>query len=399
MSPIVTTIGNSGARGRVGIPVIAPPSGDWDFPNIGGGFIGPGPNAPSWSGKTTYTEESFASPIPVSPSAANAAGFRGFNGFGTPPFGDPRIQYVSESTPIGTKDCMRMYYRGQTETLTAAGQTTTAWPYRTDFNAFYRACVFIQGTWSGTLEFENSTDGGTTWNSVSLTARPISGSSHVTGTSTTINGLWETTATQTSNALVRVRVASLASGSVSARVGQIGGYASANFTGGTFDANQGRIYVRLLYRSSANWTDGGNTGTKGVFYSQTAGGNNNNHYVGFLPSPTVDPNVYNFGYGLQGHITTPFVEDPTPRTINIGEWCDLEMIFEANTVGSDNGIVKMWANGVEVLNRSNVRHFASNSTFPYFNALWFDPTYGGGQRPPPYEIFLDYSNVYRESAP
>lgn len=392
MRPIV---GGSRRRGRT---AGGGGGGGWSFPNVGGGLIGPGANAPSWSGKTTYTEEAFASALPVSPSAANAAGCRGFNGFGTAPFGENRIQYVSETTPIGTKNTMKMFYRGQTETLTAAGQTTTAWPYRTDFNEFYKACVLAEGTWSGTLEFENSTDGGSTWNAVTLTARPISGSSHTTGTSTTINGLWKTDATQTSNALVRVRASSLSSGSVSVRVGQLGGFASANFTGGNFNANQGRIYCRLLYRASADWTDGGNTGTKGMFYSQTTGGNNNNHYVGFLPSPTVDTTKYNFGYGLQGHITTPFVEDPTPRTISIGEWCDLEMIFEANTVGSDNGVVKMYANGVEVLNRTNVRHFQSTSTFPYFANLWFDPTYGGGEKPPPYEIFLQYSNIYRESA-
>jgi hypothetical protein len=75
------------------------------------------------------------------------------------------------------------------------------------------------------------------------------------------------------------------------------------------------------------------------------------------------------------------------------------MIFEANTVGTDNGIVRMWANGTEVLNRSNVRHFESVSVSPYFTDLWFDPTYGGGERPPPFEIFMQYSNIYRESAP
>jgi hypothetical protein len=280
-----------------------------------------------------------------------------------------------------------MSNHGQTETLSALNAATTPWEFESGASNsnVYRAAVYTLGTWSGTLEFQVSDDDGDTWAAYELTASATSGGTHVTGTSTTVNGVWVTLANSGAKKLLRVVMTNYVSGSAEVRVGAIGGYSPADFLAGRFTGEPTRIYSRILKYLDASWTNGGNTGTKGTFFSQIAG--KTNHFFFHVHD----------GIGLQVHVEQLYLPT-TPPPAEFGVWLDCEAVLTGGTSGGADGTAQLWVNGVQTLNASDVRFFPASEA-PRFTALYENPTYGGGNRPAPYTIYQDYAAFYRESAP
>jgi hypothetical protein len=348
---------------------------------------GPGANAPSWSGKTTYTVQRFTSPIPT---VSEVNGFRGFQGFdGSSTYLPTRVTYPTVSTPLGTQSVLQITYPGQVENITANEQTTTAWPWAS--TEFTNVAVKITGTWSGTLQFETSADG-ISWSSLNMTGR----NGATTGTSTTVNGLWSTSSAATIADYFRVRASSWTSGTAIVNVGMTGGQSPARFTGGRFTGNPTRIYARTGFRTSADWSNNGNTGTKLFFFTQqTTGGQSTNHYVGLSDSATGGGAVWPIvatqptGWGTNRNI------NPSQGFAH-GTWHDLEFIAHAGTAGGSDGIIQVWVDGIQVINQNDVALFG-NAMNPWFTALFWDPTFGGGLNPPRNDT-LQIAQIYIESA-
>lgn len=356
------------------------------------GPFGPGPNAPSWAGKTVYNQELFDVPIPVTFASANSAGFQGLQGFpgafGGNVYDPVVIRYPVVSTPLGTKPVLEMTFSGSTTTIDAAGEQTPTFPTNQNWG------IRITGAWVGTLVFERSADGGTIWTPFSMAGRDEGA---VTGSSTSGNGNWtsntpDNNSTGLYGGLFRVRASSWTSGSATVVLGIPGGAAPAKLTAGTFDGLPSRFYTRFLLWISPNWSDGGNAGTKLFFFSQTQG---NNHYVNMT-----QPNTLGFmqvSVHMQGGATQVLTGSPQAGPAH-GTWMDIELIIEGGTAGSSNGVVRMWINGVQHINATNASIFGPGTT-PGFVRLFVDPTYGGGFRPPPADQAFRIGAWYRESAP
>jgi hypothetical protein len=222
-------------------------------------------------------------------------------------------------------------------------------------------------------------------------AESLSGGVHTTGTSTTVNGLWRFQNTAGGgDRFFRARFSSYTSGSAEIRVGIAGGQAPVAFFGGGFTGTPTRFYRRSLIRISANWTDGGNTGTKGLFFSQRPNADpfqRTNHF--FYQSHD--------GLALQPAYGGPYERGAIPIPAN-GEWLDTEQILTAGTSGGSNGTAQMWINGVKVIDATGIPFFPSLQP-AYWEGFYVNPTYGGGARPAPYDIYVDYGYTYWESAP
>jgi hypothetical protein len=354
--------------------------------NRGGGrtgsaLVGPGPNAPSWSGKTVYTAEDFSTDIPIHPASANAAGFKGYQGFSG---AFDNVTYPEIPTPFGTKRVLRVTFPGQTENLSALDAATTPWAFRgTEYSD---AGVRVTGAWSGTLEFQRSTDGGASWSAFSVSR--IGGGSVTT---TTTNGTF-LASTGSSIELLRVVATAWSSGTATVSVGMRGGQGTGRMDAGSFDANQSKVYTRIVYRTSENWSSNGNTGTKLFFFRQA---NGDNHYVNLGGDLGVGPSI-----ALQNSEPSTVARTPS-ATVGFNtphaSWLDMEFLAEANTPGSDNGIGRTWVNGVLCAERTDFNFFYAGRT-PAFSQLFFDPTYGGGGNPPPDNLHIDIAYWYRESA-
>jgi hypothetical protein len=345
------------------------------------GEFGAGPNAPDWSGKTTYPVELFTSPIAVHPSGVTGpSGFRGFTGFdgyfGTT-YKIQRVSYPTVSTPIGTKPVLRVTYPGSRTSITAADQVTASRPTDDDQGWSVR----VTGTWVGTLAFETSTDSGDTWAALTMTGYH----GGTTGTSTTVNGAWDSG--EIANRLFRVRASAWTSGEAIVDVGCRGGYGPAQMRAGLFTDRPTRIYTRCLMYIDPTWTDNGNAGTKFTFFSQDSG---NNHYLNLWGTAGSRPDI-----GLQQTANEYYEGTAGPAN---GEWIDLEMILTAGTAGGSDGTAQVWVNNTLLFDRTGLPFFPAATT-PGFANLNMDPTYGGGRRPPPRDLYFDIAGWYRESAP
>jgi hypothetical protein len=359
------------------------------------GLLGPGPNAPNWSNKQLYTEESFTTVLPTNRQPVNAAGFKNLNGqdgtevwngsgYNVLTYTPTRVSYPTVSTPLGTKQVFRGVYPGSTVIINAESQVA-------EWNATQGGNIWIRDTWSGTLAFEVSNDGGETYSPVTLGGVVLNNATAQTGSSTTVNGLWGFAGGP--NRFVRVRALSWASGAARVHIGVSGGEAPFALTAGTIVSNQTRLYTRYLLKIDADWTDNGNTGTKFVFYSKIPGANN---HVLMMTARANSTTMLTPQIVIQGHLTALWSGTPT---VLFGEWMDIEWEIVANDIGVDNGIARCWVNGTLVLSENQIRHFKADAPNNYLSTLVLDPTYGGGFRPPPGMIGFEIAAWYRETAP
>lgn len=357
---------------------------------------GPGANAPSWPGKTTYAIQQFATAIPVHYAAADANGYKGFSGFpgaSGETWTPTRVSYPTVATPLGTQQVFQLQYPGQVETITANGQSTTVWRYAK--NAYTNVAVNVTGTWDGTLSFETSTDG-ITWTAKSMWNDKASEQYSATSTSNNV-GWWiaDTLAERTAYDYFRVRATAWTSGTATVTVGMQGGQSPANASFGNLTGSPTRVYFRMGFKTPADWSDNGNSGTKLIFFSQiTDSGQRTNHYIPMTGNGTnlIRPgvNLQSTGWGGSNNI------DPS-QTFNHGEWHDLEVILHAGTAGNADGIAQVWMDGIQVVNSSTVAFFGPLMT-PRFTEFYFDPTFGGGTNPP-INKFVQVAQFYYESAP
>lgn len=113
---------------------------------------------------------------------------------------------------------------GQNSVSVVTGTPTTSSFYTQAVNGQSTARVLVTGTWTGTLTFEGSIDGGTTW--VANTAR-FTGTSY-TGASVTANGIFSLDATGLTNFRVRATAAMTGTAVVQAAFAVAPGFIQVN---------------------------------------------------------------------------------------------------------------------------------------------------------------------------
>lgn len=363
---------------------------------------GPGANAPAWVGKTTYDVQNFTTPMPVVyDSAVN--GFQGYQGFPSA-YGNSylptRVTYPTVDTPFGSRAVIQLEYPGQIENITASAQATTAYPFNSIEST--EVAIRITGTWTGTLQFEQSDDGVTGWTALSMYSYYLAnedsdGSQTYAGSSASTNGTWGA-ATSGGLKYFRARASSWTSGTAVVSVGLLGGQSPARGLLGTFNSAPTRVYYRIVYWASPEWFKNRNVGEKFFFFSQTnEGGQQNNHYIGLIDLGTSEPSVVTPYIGIQKSGYDFSYNISPSQTFALDTWHDLELIIETGTAGGTDGVVKLWMNGIQVINESTIKMFGSAQT-PRIDTMWLDPTHGGGVRPSTGDNRLRIAHIYRESA-
>lgn len=155
-----------------------------------------------------------------------------------------------------------------------------------------------------------------------------------------------------------------------------------------FSQNVTAIFVCLFTELDPGFTNNGNVGTKfGFLLTPYQGGSNGlNHYLNLTNNLGI--NLQSGDAALNRNMFSSF-----SLVGHRGQWVKIEFFIAANSPGGSDGIARMWVNGTQVLNVTNVKYFYSTQN-PAFNGMTWNPTYGGGLNPVPYDMYQYIDNWY-----
>lgn len=148
------------------------------------------------------------------------------------------------------------------------------------------------------------------------------------------------------------------------------------------------VYMCTVQQLSDNFTNNGNTGTKFGFLltPYQEGKDRVNHYFNIANRPGI--NLQSGGGVLNRNMPGQF-----NMLQHRGQWLRIEWLVVANTRGLSDGQARIWVNGQPVLNQSSVRFFFPTQE-PGFAGVTWNPTYGGGSNPVPFDMFQRIGEWY-----
>jgi hypothetical protein len=187
------------------------------------------------------------------------------------------------------------------------------------------------------------------------------------------------------------------SGTANVTIGNKGAQSPARFNMGTFSGTPTRVYQRFLLYVDPNWFMSENVAPKFFLFSRQQG---NNHALNLFGA-TPNDRVFQPWLVLQpgaGTYTPPVISFVGTSYNAFGQWVDVEIELIANTPGVSDGVFRCWIDGNLLNNATTVMFYGPNQT-ANFDAIFSDPTYGGGNGPPEYSMFWRLAACYRESAP
>lgn len=151
------------------------------------------------------------------------------------------------------------------------------------------------------------------------------------------------------------------------------------------------VYQCFTVKHSANFTHNGNMSTKMAFFR----GEGTNHGWRFGSHDTGAARYF-FEFFLQeGAGDRDIVSRHDARPL--GRWRQYEVLVVGNTQGHRDGIVRVWADGRQILDRADVAFWAPSQQ-PGFRGLALEPTYGGGRHPVPRDMYLSVDHWYVSGA-
>lgn len=169
-------------------------------------------------------------------------------------------------------------------------------------------------------------------------------------------------------------------------------------SGESLESPKRRIYFDIRFRTSANWTDNGNSGTKlGFFGLFNEGGQQNSHYLNLTEAGNIRPGV------MIERTTWSHGSQTSENYLATGSWAHgethrLEVLCIGNTIvpgvsRNEDGEAYIWMNGVLVMSATGLVFFHQDQT-PCWRAMYINPTYGGGANTPPENLYWDLLSYY-----
>lgn len=173
--------------------------------------------------------------------------------------------------------------------------------------------------------------------------------------------------------------------------GQAGGAAPSRWGSRTLPANTGSIYVCAWIRFMPGWTSNGNIGTK-LFFIKSPDATN--HFVGTMAGSNFSHAYLMSGMQFQnsGLNYNLGQANDAPNDLAGGGWHKLEVLWRANEPGTRNGHYSHWVDGNLISSRDDAMFFTAGQS-PRWSIVWFDPTYGGGLNPVPYDQFFEVDHL------
>jgi uncharacterized protein YjdB len=176
--------------------------------------------------------------------------------------------------------------------------------------------------------------------------------------------------------------------------------------GATWDADSPPISYRTVYvhqwtRVSANWQGHPGSAINKMYYLYTS--TDVPSIVIVLNGANADPLVpfiegQNIVSGGQGS-ADPLNPDWGPNLgvaaaqtrVTRGEWFEIEVVAQMNTLGNADGFIDLWLNGVHITHVANVKF---QNTPPTWRSLHHAPVWGGGGGTVANTMYMDFDHLY-----
>jgi hypothetical protein len=84
--------------------------------------------------------------------------------------------------------------------------------------------------------------------------------------------------------------------------------------------------------------------------------------------------------------------------MTVGTWHHWEFVMQLNTLGQNNGIYKMWIDGIKVMDYQDVTYIWSGATHEYWQYKW-NPTWGGTAGVRTRDDFMYLDHLYISGVP
>lgn len=155
-----------------------------------------------------------------------------------------------------------------------------------------------------------------------------------------------------------------------------------------FGRNYSQVYVCVWTKLSPNFTNNGNAMTKWGFFltPYVTAPQQVNHF--FNLTDRLGINLQSSGAVLNRNLWSTF------NLMNSkGVWHKVEFLVIGNSMGASDGVARMWVDGVQVLNATDVKYFYDGQS-PAFSGITWNPTYGGGTNPVPYDMYQYIDHWY-----
>jgi hypothetical protein len=158
-----------------------------------------------------------------------------------------------------------------------------------------------------------------------------------------------------------------------------------------FGRNVTSIYQACWHKHSANFSDSGNIGTKCSFFR----GAGSNHYWGFESADATDEFFFLVELQSGGGDRTLRTSAGGDGTVQVFQaipknvWRRYEVLAIGNHPPAADGILRVWVDGVKIMEATNVAWFAAGQSW---NGIAWEPVYGGGLHAPSalMHMFVDH---------
>jgi hypothetical protein len=178
----------------------------------------------------------------------------------------------------------------------------------------------------------------------------------------------------------------------------MGGWDAASTSAG----QKSKFYISLAVKINGTNYENQSAGTKMGFiaYGEPfSGGQNTGYFLLNGNGSTSIGSAFAIRFVQQGHVSRSLIQNVSRSPLmTVGSWHHWEAVFEINTLGQANGKLKMWIDGVQIMDYSDVV-FANAANPQRFYAWKWNPTWGGIGGSKTRQDFISLDHVYLSGIP
>ncbi len=171
---------------------------------------------------------------------------------------------------------------------------------------------------------------------------------------------------------------------------------------GTLSAQKSKLYVSVWIKIADSVFEAAPAVTKlgfiGYGQASSIGVNQGFFYIPNGLPPTI-ASRFKLGFIQQNHVSRGIPQNVNATALmTCNVWHQWEAVLELNTLGQANGILKMWIDGIKILDYSDMVYITNGNTNKFTRYTW-NPTWGGLGATKTRTDKIDLDHVYLSGVP